>query len=372
MANNPRTSPAAPANFAASFQPLFLAMVVRRYVYRISRALILVTSTIMCFFLWSCAAADPDAVLSSEGVGTALDEVLHEMARGVAVFNYSRTMNIADTKDVAVVISLSDRLEQLKRDLHTVGYEAVGANIDVSNRMEVVLSSPGMLSRGFHITPLGSATQAVSAATRTEWRWAITPRRSGTSRVVVVITALLDVDGHETPRTVTTLTGDIAVDATLRQAIWTFWLANWGWLIGMVAIIGPIIGWCVGRKSSGSATSSGGPPLAAPGAGVAVQNNLGGNQVFKAEIHYIDIGSAARIVALVLGIFGVFTGPVALAALLFMGSDPVDAVQSAFFIALVYTIVLAAVGCVVAAIGVLIYNQAARRMGGIQLRLRVE
>ena len=105
-------------------------------------------------------------------------------------------------------MSLAETVEKLKQSITEAG-ERVGANIKVSERMEARLS--GYL---FQVTAITPEIQAVSKYQQTEWKWEIHPREEGEQLLHLTLTALLEINGHSTPRVIRTFEKFIEVNGS--------------------------------------------------------------------------------------------------------------------------------------------------------------
>jgi hypothetical protein len=56
----------------------------------------------------------------------------------------------------------------------------------------------------FQITAITPEVQAVSKIQETEWKWEIHPKKEGKHKLHLTLTALLEIDGRSTPRTIRT------------------------------------------------------------------------------------------------------------------------------------------------------------------------
>ena len=169
-----------------------------------------------------------------------LDRLLGEMKFGTVAFNAPTNINIDDSPQIQLILSLAETIEQLKQSITEEG-EKVGASIKVSDEMEARLS--GYM---FEITAITSEIQAVSSSQQTQWKWEIHPREEGSHQLHLTLTALLEINGHSTPRTIRTFSQFIEVNVTATQKIGLFWENNWKWL--WAAILAPIAGWLWKRK----------------------------------------------------------------------------------------------------------------------------
>jgi hypothetical protein len=131
-------------------------------------------------------------------------------------------------------------LEKLKQSITEEG-KKVGATIKVSDRMEAHLTGPM-----FQITAITPEIQAVSKYQQTEWRWQIHPKKEGKHELYLTLTALLDIDGHSTPRAIRTFESVIEVNVTAKQKLGSFFKKNWQWLLGSPIVLG-LMTWFVAR-----------------------------------------------------------------------------------------------------------------------------
>ena len=101
-------------------------------------------------------------------VGKELDDLINDMDRGAVVLNAPEEMNIEETRDVRLTLSLSECLLPLMEKLSILGEQTIGDAARVSNRMMAELSGDM-----FCITAVGNKVQAVSRQDQTNWVWNI-------------------------------------------------------------------------------------------------------------------------------------------------------------------------------------------------------
>jgi hypothetical protein len=169
-----------------------------------------------------------------------VDRLLEEMEFGTIAFNAPTNINIDDSPQIQLILSLAETVEKLKQSITEEG-EKVGATIRVSDRMEARLS--GYM---FQITAITPEIQAVSRRQQTEWKWEIHPKKEGKHRLHLTLTALLEIDGHSTSRAIRTFDKIIEVNVTATQKVGLFFKNNWQWL--WAAILVPVAGWLWKRK----------------------------------------------------------------------------------------------------------------------------
>jgi hypothetical protein len=171
-----------------------------------------------------------------------VDQLLEQMEFGAIAFNAPSNINIDNSTQIQLLLSLAQSVENLKQAIVEEG-ERIGTNISVSDRMEARLT--GYM---FQITAITPEIQAVSKNQETEWRWEIYPKKEGKHSLHLTLTALLEINGHSTPRSVRTFDRTIDVTVTPTQKIKIFVKSNWQWL--WAAILIPVGGWLWKRKRS--------------------------------------------------------------------------------------------------------------------------
>jgi len=169
-----------------------------------------------------------------------VDRLLNEMEFGTIAFNAPNSINIDDSPQIQLILSLAETVEKLKRSITEEG-EKIGATIKVSDRTEARLS--GYM---FQITAITPEIQAVSKYQQTECKWEIYPNKEGKHKLHLTLTALLDIDGYSTPRAIRTFDRVIEVNVTATQKIRLFFKNNWQWLLGSPIVLG-LIAWFVAR-----------------------------------------------------------------------------------------------------------------------------
>lgn len=182
----------------------------------------------------------PETRSSGPGLLDKVDSLLNKMEFGTIAFNAPNNININDSPQIQLILSLTETVEELKKSITKVG-EKVGADIRVSDRMEARLS--GFM---FQITAITPEIQAVSKYQQTEWRWEIHPKKEGKHELHLTLTALLDIDRHSTPRTIRTFDSVIEVNVTAKQKIGFFLKKNWQWLLGSPIVLG-LMTWLVAK-----------------------------------------------------------------------------------------------------------------------------
>lgn len=164
-----------------------------------------------------------------------IDQILSSMKLGNIAFNVPENMNIDEAKQVQLLLSLQDPIEELKKSLQDEG-KKYGASIQVGSRMEARLKG-----QKFTITAITPEVQAVSESSQTEWKWEVQPKETGNHRLHLTLSALLEIDGQSTPRMVKTFDKEIEVHITAGQRVQSFFSKNWQWLF--TGLLAPVIVW---------------------------------------------------------------------------------------------------------------------------------
>lgn len=163
-----------------------------------------------------------------------VDKLLEEMEWGEIVFNAPTNINIDDSPQIQLFLSLAETVEQLKQLITEEGLR-IGAIIKVRNKMKAHLSG-----NQFIIKSMTDEIQVFSKNQRAEWEWEIFPKKKGRHDLHLTLSAVLKIDGESTSHTIKTFDRTIEVDVTGRQTIQKFLMNHWKWL--WVTILAPI-GW---------------------------------------------------------------------------------------------------------------------------------
>jgi hypothetical protein len=155
-------------------------------------------------------------------------------------FNTPSAMNIGDTAQIQLLLSLEESIDELKRALEGAGGRE-GAKVAVAERMEARLSGAN-----FRITAVTPEEQALTSTGRTEWRWEVQPTIAGSHPLHLSLSAVLRVDGASTRRSIRTFDKTIVVQVTLARQASDFVGKNWQWLWAVLVV--PVAGWLWRRR----------------------------------------------------------------------------------------------------------------------------
>lgn len=163
----------------------------------------------------------PDAAAFDE-----IDRRFKELSPGEVVFTAPEQMRVADTYEVSLRIAAKDQNAGIMDDLPE-GATSTMAQEHITPVMEARLSG----GAGVDVQALGKDEQSVAGGGFAEWRWNVTPKRSGSQRLTVTIIAHLTYpNGRDIPKTLRTLTRKVEVSANVGDSIKTFLASYWQWL----------------------------------------------------------------------------------------------------------------------------------------------
>ena len=191
----------------------------------------------------------PSGLRSTLGL---IDRELAKLELANIAFNAPRTLRLAETADIQLLLSPVETRAQLQDRLTAVG-DRVGARIRVTNTMEARLTGSG-----FEIEAITPETQAVARNSVTEWRWEIEPTRTGTRRLHLTLSAIIDVDGASVPRTIRVFDQTLTIHVTWFDRLSGFVGDNWQWL--WTAIVVPLALWLWATRKRWLWRLKAGPP----------------------------------------------------------------------------------------------------------------
>jgi hypothetical protein len=178
------------------------------------------------------------------------DSLIKKLQSANIAFSAPPTMNLHDTVEIQLLLSLKTPIEQLKQEVEAAG-AATGATVRVSDRMEARLSGSN-----FAITAITPEKQAVSSNEATKWTWEVKPGGIGHHSLHLTLTALLNIDGTSTQWAIRTFDATIDVEVAWREQVLSFFKKNWQWLWATLLV--PIFGWLWNRrKAKGSEDKTG-------------------------------------------------------------------------------------------------------------------
>lgn len=160
-----------------------------------------------------------------------VDQALHQQISGSIAYNRPDSMDLGQTATIELLLHPSLSEGELSTQVSEPG-SVQTATIEITPQMKAVLLSP--LPEAFSIQPFQEEVQLISATETTHWSWAVTARKSGTQRLVLVVSRLVKYEGLDYWREVETYRADIQITVPLSQRITS---VDWKWLISVVVAV---------------------------------------------------------------------------------------------------------------------------------------
>ena len=169
-----------------------------------------------------------------------IDRVIEGLPTVNAAFNAPSTIRLEEPAVIQLLLSGRRSIRRLQEQITALGRRE-GARIKASDEMEANLAGTG-----FKIEAITPAAQSVSGAGVTEWKWEVEPTKTGTRRLHLSLSAILDLEGKESLYTVRTFERTLEVQVPLRERLGGFVAGNWQWL--WTALLLPVGGWILSRR----------------------------------------------------------------------------------------------------------------------------
>jgi hypothetical protein len=159
---------------------------------------------------------------------------------------------LGDSTEIQLLLSPEQTIDQLQARITALG-EREGARIRATNRMEARLTGSG-----FEIEAITSEVQAVGREGVTEWRWEIEATKTGTRRLHLTLSSIIDVDGSPVPRTIRVFDRTLKIHVTWFDRLSGFIGGNWQWLWTVILV--PLVGWAARNRMRWRLRSAPPPP----------------------------------------------------------------------------------------------------------------
>ncbi len=171
-----------------------------------------------------------------------VDDAVKNMDKANIAFNMPMKMNVGDVRNIRLLLSYKDTLEQLESEIKKAE-STFSETIQVSSRMEAKL-----IGNNFVVTSISPEIQAITKEQKTEWLWAVQPKKEGAHIIYLTLTAFISIKGEQTPRMIKTFEKKVVVEVTFTQKAKNIISSNWQWF--WAAMLVPVGGWLWNRKKS--------------------------------------------------------------------------------------------------------------------------
>ncbi len=172
-------------------------------------------------------------------LGSLLQTAVDAMQNGQIAFNTPQEMQAGITQEITARIidsQTEEATQTLLEGLDEVEEDVQVETLSVSSEMraELIASEPG----SFEIVALSDAQQLIVSGQLTEWQWEVTPLRRGDAKLILRVTAVIEVPGF-TPksRSLPVLERDIEVQVNPSYSLNRFLAQNWWWLLLVTLIL---------------------------------------------------------------------------------------------------------------------------------------
>ena len=131
--------------------------------------------------------------------------------------------------------------KDLKADLET---SLKGRGVPKTERQIISELMKVQLSGGdddFHIKQLNETEQLVAATGFTEWAWRVTPKSSGTRKLYLHVTLIIQTSSGEKKKDHPAEIREIVVQVNPAYSIKSFISEHWKWIVTVLIL--PTIGW---------------------------------------------------------------------------------------------------------------------------------
>lgn len=149
----------------------------------------------------------------------AVDAELGQLTAGAAALETPDTLHGTQPATVRLTVSTG------RGALGTLPAESLA----LASRMRATLAAPDL-----QVTPITPELQAVSAGLPTSWSWEVRGAEPGTALLHLSISAILVLEGVETPRVLRTFERKVIVVVPLADRIDDFLREQWQWLLATI------------------------------------------------------------------------------------------------------------------------------------------
>ncbi len=175
-----------------------------------------------------------------------VDDAVNNLEWGNIAFNTPQKIRLEEPKIIELVLSPTQSIEELQSSLESQG-QIESAEIRISNRMVAHLSGTG-----FKIEALiEEEEEQLISSEQTQWKWEVTPTKSGSQNLHLTLFAIINVSGQEGKYRIKTFSETIEVEVSVGQHVSTFVSGNWEWLWASILVPTAPFLWKLYQKKRG-------------------------------------------------------------------------------------------------------------------------
>jgi cell division septation protein DedD len=185
-------------------------------------------------------APTPDATPATAPAPASIDSIVDQLDFGNIAFNTPGEAKLGEAFSVELKLSPTKELAEVVKSIGEPG-AVESARIRISDFMEARL-----IGSGFEITPVTSERQVVIKIEDTTWRWDVRPKDSGVQFLNLTVNAIIEDEGKERLRSVTTFKREIRINVSFADRVTDFTKNNWQWLWATIVV--PVGAWLWKRR----------------------------------------------------------------------------------------------------------------------------
>jgi hypothetical protein len=182
----------------------------------------------------------PDATPATTPAPASIDSIVDKLDFGNIAFNTPGEARLGQAFSVELKLSPTKELAEVVKSIGEPG-AVQSARIRISEFMEAKL-----IGSGFEITPVTSERQVVIKTEDTTWRWDVRPKDSGVQFLNLTVNAIIEDEGKERLRSVTTFKREIRINVSFADRVTDFTKNNWQWLWATIVV--PVGAWLWKRR----------------------------------------------------------------------------------------------------------------------------
>lgn len=189
------------------------------------------------------ATQEPEATPAPPNPLEIVDQLANQyLVPGKVAFNVPERMEIGETIRIELRLSGHKSIPELKEGISNQAKgRREGEEIEIGNRMKATLSGAN-----FEFVDLREEIQLVGTLKDTWWAWQVTANDSGTHTLILLVSAILPIEGELLPYELKTFERQITISVGVGRRLSDFGSNNWQWLWTFVLV--PIAAWVMRRQ----------------------------------------------------------------------------------------------------------------------------